>query len=299
MGIPGKAINIEITEHLLMISDSKVLDILLEFRYAGIQVALDDFGTGYSSLSYLRKFDIDYLKIDRSFIQNISPESDDLIIGYSDLLNDEATETGQQEMMPDLDRINLAGKNLSYLISEILDLSMIETGKMELQYELFEVADLINEVTIAVRSQVEEKGNRLEFESDESIGTMVADQTKLRQVLINLLSNAGKFTKDGQVGLEVQWEHGDGGDWIVFRVSDTGIGITEEQLDRVFKAFSQADDSHSRYYEGAGLGLAICKRLCDLMGGGIEAESELGKGSTFTVRLPVTMQPQEEIGQQD
>jgi len=127
-------------------------------------------------------------------------------------------------MIPNVDRINLAGKNLSYLISEILDLSMIETGKMELQYELFEVADLINEVTIAVQSQVEEKGNRLEFESDESIGTMVADQTKLRQVLINLLSNAGKFTKDGRVGLGVQREHGDGGDWIVFRVSDTGIG---------------------------------------------------------------------------
>jgi len=126
--------------------------------------------------------------------------------------------------MPDLDRINLAGKKLLYLISEILDLSMIETGKMELQYELFEVADLINEVTIAVHSQVEENGNRLEFESGESIGTMVVDQTKLRQVLINLLSNASKFTKDGRVGLEVQREHGDGGDWLVFRVSATGIG---------------------------------------------------------------------------
>ncbi len=110
-----------------MTSDSKVLDILLEFRDAGMQVALDDFGTGYSSLSYLRKFDIDYLKIDRWFIQYINPESDDLIIGYSDLLKDEATETGQQEMMLDLDRINLEGKILPYLTREILELSIIDT----------------------------------------------------------------------------------------------------------------------------------------------------------------------------
>lgn len=208
------------------------------------------------------------------------------IIGYSDLLHEEAEATGRQEMLPDLVRINLAGQQLLELINSILDLSKIEAGKMELQIETFETADLIEEVKVSILPLLEKNGNRLDLDYAEASGTMVTDHAKLRQILINLLSNAGKFTNNGRVELEVHRQCDSTGDWLQFRVRDSGIGIKAEQLGLIFESFSQVDDSFGRHYEGTGLGLAICKHLCELMGGTIEAESEMGKGSTFTVRIP-------------
>jgi signal transduction histidine kinase/CheY-like chemotaxis protein len=271
------------------------------------------------------------------FLANMSHELRtplNAIIGYSEMLQEEAEDVGDEAYLPDLQRINSAGKHLLGLIDDILDLSKIEAGRMDLHLESFDVAELVRDVRAIVQPLVEKNDNALVVACPDDIGEMTADLTKVRQTLFNLLSNAAKFTDHGTIALRVEREappptppHGDGeggipgvaggfplstavgrGPWglsglmvgspgggaVTFAVTDTGIGMSEEQLGRLFEAFSQADPSTTRRYGGTGLGLAISKHFCQMMGGDIAVQSTPGHGSTFTVTLPavVTAEPE-------
>jgi signal transduction histidine kinase/CheY-like chemotaxis protein len=204
------------------------------------------------------------------------------IIGYSEMLYENAQDEGQEEFLPDLAKIRDAGRHLLSLINDILDLSKIEAGKMELYLEEVDLAGLVEEVRAIVEPLAAANGNRLDIVCPVDLGTLHTDRTKLKQSLLNLLSNAGKFTHQGRIGLEVRPAGGE----ISFAIGDTGIGMTEEQQSRLFQAFSQADASTTRRYGGTGLGLAITKHFCEMLGGRITVESALGQGSTFTVTLP-------------
>jgi signal transduction histidine kinase len=210
------------------------------------------------------------------------------IIGYSEMLQEEAQDLGQPGLVPDLGKINVAGKHLLELINTVLDLSKIEAGKMDVYLERFAVPALIEEIGAVVRPLAGRRGNTLVISCAPEIGEMRADQTKVRQTLFNLLSNACKFTEGGTVSLAVrrQWSPARGADEIVFEVADTGIGMTEEQMGRLFQDFAQAEISTAKKYGGTGLGLALSRRLCRMMGGDIAVQSESGRGSTFTARLP-------------
>jgi signal transduction histidine kinase/CheY-like chemotaxis protein len=226
-----------------------------------------------------------------AFLANMSHELRtplNAIIGYSEMLQEEAEDTGNTEAVPDLKKIHGAGKHLLALINDILDLSKIEAGKMELFLETFEVRTLVDEVRATIHPLIEKNGNVLELDCPADVNGMHADVTRVRQILFNLLSNASKFTEKGTVRLQVRREDdGDGdADVVVFRVTDTGIGMTPEQLGKLFQAFSQADASTSRKYGGTGLGLVICRRFAQMMGGDVSVESTIGEGSIFTVRLP-------------
>jgi PAS domain S-box-containing protein len=228
------------------------------------------------------------------FLDNMSHELRtplNAIIGYGEMLREEAEETGQTRLIPDLTRIETAAKHLLGLISDILDISRIEAGKMELQPATFDLPALIQEVTAAARPLIEKNSNILHVQGAEALGSMRNDPAKVRQVLFNLLSNAGKFTHQGAVWLDVarQAAGAEGGaDWITFRVTDTGIGITSAQIGKLFQSFSQADASTTRQFGGTGLGLTITKVFCQMMGGDVSVESEgvPGKGATFIARLP-------------
>jgi len=225
-----------------------------------------------------------------TFLANMSHELRtplNAIIGYSEMLQEDAADLNADGLVPDLKKVNAAGKHLLELINSILDLSKIEAGKMELNLEDFSVARMIEDIAALVQPLAEKNGNRLEVACDVEMGTMHADLTKVRQVLFNLLSNACKFTERGKVSLAVRREDSGSDAWLSFSVADTGIGLNAEQIGRLFQEFSQADISTTRKYGGTGLGLAVSRRLCRLMGGEITVTSELGKGSTFTVRLPV------------
>jgi len=212
------------------------------------------------------------------------------IIGYSEMLQEEAEDTGQAAFVPDLEKIRAAGRHLLSLINDILDLSKIEAGKLELFLESFDVRATLGEVATTIAPLVEKNGNRLEIRCADGVGRMHSDLTRTRQVLLNLLSNACKFTQRGAIGLAAERERAaDGAEWVVLRVSDSGIGMTAEQMAKLFEAFSQADASTSRHYGGTGLGLAITRRFCRMMGGDVTVESEPGRGSTFTVRLPAQL----------
>ncbi len=204
------------------------------------------------------------------------------IIGYSEMLQEDAADRGESASVPDLQKIHSAGKHLLALINDVLDLSKIEAGKMQLYLETFEVAPLVEQVASTVRPLVEKNGNRLAVHCAADLGTMHSDITRIRQVLLNLLSNASKFTDHGLITLDVERA----GPAMMFRVRDTGIGMTPEQLGRLFEAFSQAEASTAAKYGGTGLGLAISRRFCQLMGGDVDVASQVGTGSTFTVRLP-------------
>jgi signal transduction histidine kinase/CheY-like chemotaxis protein len=204
------------------------------------------------------------------------------IIGYSEMLYENAQDEGQDEFLPDLAKIRDAGRHLLGLINDILDLSKIEAGKMDLYLEEVDLAGIIEEVRSIVEPLAASNANRLEIVCPAEIGTLYTDRTKLKQSLLNLLSNAGKFTHEGRVRLEVR----PAGSEISFIVSDTGIGMSEEQQGRLFQAFSQADVSTARQYGGTGLGLAITKHFCEMLGGRIAVESTPGRGSTFTITLP-------------
>jgi hypothetical protein len=219
------------------------------------------------------------------------------IIGYSEMLQEEAADLAQEAFLPDLRKINTAGKHLLELINAVLDLSKIEAGKMDLFIESFDVATLTTEIAAVVQPLADRNGNRLEVRCDPGTGEMRADLTKVRQALFNLLSNACKFTERGAVTLAATQEASDGGDRIAFTVSDTGIGMTEEQVGRLFQEFTQAESSTSRRYGGTGLGLALTRRLCRLMGGDVAVESAPGRGSTFTMRLPVVVAPAPDVAE--
>jgi PAS domain S-box-containing protein len=224
-----------------------------------------------------------------TFLANMSHELRtplNAVIGYSEMLQEIVEDRGEQDLLPDLQRIRSAGTHLLGLINDVLDLSKIEAGRLELAIEAFPAAAVIHDVASTIRPLVEKNGNRLTVECTEPLGDILADQTRFRQVLINLLSNACKFTEQGSIRLEGRRVRRRSAEWLEFRVSDTGIGMTLQQMERLFQPFMQADASTTRKYGGTGLGLTISHEFCQMMGGSLSAESELGKGSAFTVRLP-------------
>ncbi len=237
------------------------------------------------------------------FLANVSHELRtplNAIIGYSEMLEEDAEDGGHAELAPDLRKIQTAARYQLTLINDILDLAKIEAGKMSLDLDHFDVPPLVTEVLGTVETLAARNRNQLDLDCPPEIGRMHADPTKVRQILFNLLSNACKFTEDGQVRLEVRPAPAPPGreapeasaaapaesPWVKFRVIDTGIGMTPDQLDRVFEIFTQADTTTARKYGGTGLGLAISRRFCHLMGGELEVVSEPGKGSIFTATLP-------------
>jgi PAS domain S-box-containing protein len=224
-----------------------------------------------------------------TFLANMSHELRtplNAIIGYSEMLQEEAGEAGHDRLLPDLQKVHAAGKHLLGLINDILDLSKIEAGKMDLFLESFDVAAMIRGVADTVGPLVEKNQNALEVSCPDDLGRMRTDLTKVRQSLLNLLSNTCKFTRHGTIALEAWREPADGRGVVVFRVRDTGVGMTSEQVARLFQPFSQADASTTRKYGGTGLGLSITRRFCQMMGGDIAVDSEPGRGTTFTVRIP-------------
>jgi len=225
------------------------------------------------------------------FLANMSHELRtplNAIIGYSELLAEEAGDSGHVELIPDLEKIHVAGKHLLGLINDVLDLSKIEAGKMELNLETVQVSSLLEGVVNTTEPLVHKNGNRLVLEAVNP-GTMHTDVTKLRQILFNLLSNASKFTANGSIHLRVRREQLGSRDWMAFEVEDTGIGITPAQQARLFEPFAQAEASTQQKYGGTGLGLALTRRFAELLGGDIQLQSTAGQGTTFTVRVPASV----------
>ena len=224
------------------------------------------------------------------FLANMSHELRtplNAVIGYSEMLKEEAEDMGALDTMgPDLDRIRGAGKHLLSLINDVLDLSKIEAGKMEIYVEDVDLAPTIEEVVGTVRPLVEVNSSELVVDVEAEIGRIRTDATKLRQSLLNLLSNAAKFTHEGRVTLIARRSVHDGQGWVELEVRDTGIGMSEEQLGRLFQAFTQADASTTRKYGGTGLGLAITRRFARMLGGDVTVESKPGEGSTFRMTIP-------------
>lgn len=229
------------------------------------------------------------------FLANMSHELRtplNAIIGYSEMLQEEVENLDQPDLIPDLVKIQTAGNQLLGLINDILDLSKIEAGKMTLYPESFDIVEMVHDVVITIHPLINKKANRLVLNCPDDLGLMYADMTKVRQSLFNLLSNAAKFTENGVITLSVTRQGAATGngqqtpDQILFAVSDTGIGMTPDQMARLFQAFTQADASTTRKYGGTGLGLAITQRFCQMMGGNISVTSEPGQGSTFTIQLP-------------
>jgi signal transduction histidine kinase/DNA-binding response OmpR family regulator len=213
------------------------------------------------------------------------------ILGYSEMLREEAEETGQGELVPDLDKIHAAGKHLLSLINDVLDLSKIEAGRIELFIEEIRIAPMIQDVVTTIQPLLAKNKNKLEVKLAPDTGRMRADVTRVRQILFNLLGNASKFTENGTIRLTLSRKNLPEGEVIELAVSDTGIGMTEAQVAKLFQAFTQADASTTRKFGGTGLGLAISRKLARLMGGDVTVTSELGKGSTFTVRIPAEVKP--------
>ncbi len=205
------------------------------------------------------------------------------ILGYSELLQEDAADAGQERFIPDLAKIHSAGTHLLTLINDVLDLSKIEAGKMELAYETFDVRDLVQSVATTVQPLIAKHHNTLSVQIAGDIGEMYADATRVRQILLNFLSNSSKFTERGVITLSAMRAAGE----ILFSVRDTGIGMTEEQVGRLFQEFSQAEATTAAKYGGTGLGLAISKRFCEMMGGSVAVASTPGTGTTFTVHLPL------------
>ncbi len=223
-----------------------------------------------------------------TFLANMSHELRtplNAIIGYSEMLEEEAEELGEEAFVSDLKKIHGAGNHLLALINDVLDLSKIEAGKMDLFLEDFDVTETFQEIVTTVKPLIDKNNNKLEVRVAEDVGAMRADLTKVRQALFNQLSNAAKFTEQGVISIEVERESTAGREWIQFCVKDNGVGMNGEQLAKIFDAFAQADASTTRQYGGTGLGLAITRKFCEMMGGEINAESEAGAGSTFTIRV--------------
>ncbi len=222
------------------------------------------------------------------FLANMSHELRtplNAVIMYSELLQEEAVDRGVDSFVPDLERIRAGGKHLLALVNGVLDLSKIEAGKMDLYLETFDIASMVKDVATTVEPLVHKKSNKLVLRFPSDIGTMHADLTKVRQILFNLLANAAKFAENGTITIDVSRGAGEGGR-ITFKVSDTGIGMSAEQLQKLFQPFTQADASTTRKFGGTGLGLVISKSFCQMMGGDVVVESQPGQGSTFTVTLP-------------
>ena len=220
-----------------------------------------------------------------TFLANMSHELRtplNAIIGYAELMEEDPAAIGQRA---DLQKINTSGKHLLGLINDLLDLSRIEAGKFELQVERFALDQFIEQTVASIQPLLRKNGNRFELTS-EPLGEMTGDAGRLRQVLLNLLSNAAKFTRQGEVRMSATRTGTAQAGQLVIEICDTGIGMSREQIDKLFSPFMQADSAATRKYGGTGLGLAISRRLCEMMGGAIEVRSELGRGTCFTVMLP-------------
>ena len=238
-------------------------------------------------------------KAKSTFLANMSHELRtpmNAIIGYSEMLYEDAEELGQEDFILDLQKIHSAGKHLLSLINDILDLSKIEAGRMELYLETFDINALIKDVVATVQPLVAQNHNELKLNIADDLTTMHADLTKVRQSLFNLLSNASKFTEHGTITLTLNRYTLAEQDWINLQVSDTGIGMTPQQVDKLFKAFTQADASTTRKYGGTGLGLTITQKFCRMMGGDISVESEVNQGTSFTIKLPMEVEKINKVG---
>ena len=225
-----------------------------------------------------------------TFVANMSHELRtplNAIIGYSEMLQEDAALLGLDDFEDDLQKIYRSGKHLLDLINDILDMTKIEAGKLEIYYDNFDVPMLVWDASQTIQPLLLKNNNRLEIECDRQLGEIRADMTRVRQVLLNVLSNACKFTKSGVIKIQVTRQNSALGEIFCFTISDTGIGISPENLQKLFQPFNQADSSTTRQYGGTGLGLAISHRLCQMMSGDITIISELGIGSTFTICLPV------------
>jgi PAS domain S-box-containing protein len=235
------------------------------------------------------------------FLANMSHELRtplNVILGVTEIMQEDAEEQGLDDFPEPLGHVSREGKHLLHLIDEILDLSKVEAGRMVLHLEDFDVATLVHDAAVAVQPLAGSNGNRLTVRCPDNLGAMHADMTRVRQVILNLLSNACKFTENGEVILNAARDPAGGRDWLTLTVTDTGIGMTPEQIERLFEEFAQADSSMTRKYGGTGLGLAISRRLCRLMGGDIALTSRLGEGTTCTVRLPLVVKlPAEGLGE--
>ena len=264
---------------------NQTLERRVEERTAALQHALQELGVA-------RDQALEASRAKSTFLAQMSHELRtplNAIIGYSELLQEDASDPGQVE---DLGRIHAAGKHLLTLINDVLDLSKIEAGRIELCPETFELEKFLADLAMTVRPLIDKNRNTLALETDGPPGVMHTDPTRLKQCLLNLLSNASKFTHEGTVRLHTARETAEDREWLIFEVSDSGIGMTPEEMGKLFQAFSQANASTTRKYGGTGLGLAITRRLCQMMGGDVTVRSEPGKGSTFTIRVPADLREQ-------
>ena len=223
------------------------------------------------------------------FLANMSHELRtplNAIIGYSELLLEEAEDDGMDSMVQDLRRITDSGNHLLGLINDILDLSKIEAGRLELFVSDFSVDSVLDVLENVAKPSGEKNGNEVLFDRGPDLGDMRSDETRLRQSLLNLISNATKFTEQGRVTVATAVDHVDGIDWISFAVSDTGIGMSDEQMAKIFDDFTQAEAETTAKFGGTGLGLSITKQLVEMMGGELSVDSKVGEGSTFSIRVP-------------
>ena len=265
---------------------------------------MDSLQRSNKELSQARDAALGASRAKSEFLANMSHELRtplNAIIGYSEMLEEQVED--QEEFISDLQKIRRSGTHLLELIDGVLDISKIEAGRMDLYLETFSVSEMVRDVVGIVLPLVEKNANRLGVYCGGDVGMMRADRTKVRQVLFNLLSNACKFTEEGIISLNVTSSRDHGADGVSFKVTDTGIGMSAEEMSKLFVPFSQADSSTTRRYGGTGLGLAISRSFCRMMGGEITVESELGKGSTFTARVPaevmeseVTKEPPRDFG---
>ena len=277
--------------------DDEQIELLSRFGQLA-SIALDN-ARLYTAAQQAREVAESANKTKSVFLANMSHELRtplNAIIGYSEMLIEDAEDFGQEDIIPDIEKIRGAGQHLLAVINDILDLSKIEAGKMELYLESFDISHMIKDVVSTIQPLIEKNANTLTVHCADDIGLLYADLTKVRQGLFNLLSNASKFTQKGTITLSAARETMNGMDWVTFRVADTGIGMTPEQMELLFEAFTQAELSTSRKYGGTGLGLTITKRFCQMMGGDIRVESEIEVGSTFIIRLPaIVADPKDEL----
>jgi signal transduction histidine kinase len=225
-----------------------------------------------------------------AFLANMSHELRtplNAIIGYSEMLKDEADEKGNKQDSKDLTKITNAGNHLLTLINSILDLTKIEAGKTVIDYQQVDINSLLNEVVSMMKPMINKRKNTLIIHCDESFGSICTDQTKIKQILFNLLSNANKFTNNGTIDFSIYTEDKNNQEWLCFNITDTGIGIPNHKIEELFQPFVQADISTTRLYGGTGLGLTIIKHFITLMKGVIHVESVINKGTSFIVELPV------------
>ena len=278
---------------------------LAEYRYGGRFVRISERriqGGGtvavYSDITELRQQNLELEearelsevanRTKSQFLANMSHELRtplNAIIGYSEILQEDAADSGREQLIPDLKKIEGAGRHLLGLINDILDLSKVEAGKMDVFIEDVDISSLLDEVRSIITPLVAKNGNRLDLRLGDNLGSMRTDRTKVKQCLLNVLSNASKFTQNGKLTVEVLRLEKDR-PTIQIAISDTGIGMSAEQLGRLFQAFSQADASTTKKFGGTGLGLAITRHFCRLLGGDISVTSRVGEGSTFTIVIP-------------